>query len=100
MCKRQRNENRSRLSRRDAASTPSDRRSSLFGDAPHYDELRLLAQTMDDKLTTGVGFYNIEDPETIKRLVEVARQHASVQSFADPEVSETSTSHGPLKAHS
>ena len=55
---------------------------------------------MDDKLTTGVGFYNIEDPETIKRLVEVARQHASVQSFADPEVSETSTSHGPLKAHS
>jgi hypothetical protein len=78
----------------------SRRGTLLFGDAPRYDELRFLEQTMDDKLTTGVGFYNIEDPETIKTLVEVARQHASIQSSLTPEIADTSTSHSPLKAHS
>lgn len=61
----------------------SSRGTLLFGYAPRYDELRLLAQTRNEKLATGVGFYNIEDPETIKTLVEVAREHASAQNFPD-----------------
>lgn len=54
----------------------SSRGTLLFGYAPRDDELTFLAQTMDDKPTRGVGFYNIEEPETIKTLVEVARQDA------------------------
>jgi hypothetical protein len=75
----------------------SSRGTLLFGAAPRYDELMLLLQTLDNKLTTGFGFYNIEDPETIKNLVEVARQHASIQSLAAPEAPATGS---PLREHS
>ncbi len=51
----------------------SSRGTVLFGDAPRYDELRFLEQTLNDEPMTGVGFYNIEDPETIKAVVESAR---------------------------
>jgi hypothetical protein len=76
----------------------SSRGALLFGDAPPHDELRLVAQTMDDKLKTGVGFYNIEDPETVKTLVEACRQHASVQSAL--EAGGTATTNDSLREHS
>ena len=61
----------------------SRRGTLLFGDAARYDELKVLSETVDEKLATGVGFYNIEDPETIKTLVETARQRASVRTRPD-----------------
>jgi DUF1707 SHOCT-like domain len=54
----------------------SSRGTLRFGDAPRYEELSLLEQAFDDKSRAGVGFYNVEDPETIESLVETARQHS------------------------
>jgi hypothetical protein len=56
----------------------SSRGTIRFGDAPRYDELRLMEGVLtphDDRPLTGVGFYNVEDPNTIKQIVEAAREH-------------------------
>lgn len=78
----------------------SSRGTLLFGDAPRYAELSMLPQLIDEKQQTGVGFYNIEDPETIKGLAEAARQHASIPSSAAPEVTEAPATESPLREYS